>query len=141
MQKVAEHVTHALELTGQRPPSTTAGWVSSLLRDIPVQFAHRSGFVKTDSTDVVERELLAEAATAMHHLAERSYYNFEALPMIAASLSSVNLAERSGVDVRVAQPYGMLGMTVGISKLHRLGNRYFEIARRAATATGDEAGM
>jgi len=141
LESVDRHVKRALEHTGNAPPSSQLGWASDLARNLPEQILHRLRPKSSNVRERVDQELLAEAATAMHHLAERSYYSFDALPMIAASLRSVNLAERAGIDVRVAAPYGMLGMTVGIGKLHRLGHRYFELARRAATATGDDAGL
>lgn len=78
---------------------------------------------------------------ALHHLAELHYFSFDALPMLAASLRSVNLAERSGHSVRIAAPYAMLGMTAGIGKLQSLAYRYFELASEAAKATGDDAGL
>jgi serine/threonine protein kinase/tetratricopeptide (TPR) repeat protein len=141
LESVDRHVARALQHTGHPAPQSRRGWALSLLRDVPEQVLRRILPRDPARLDPLEQEILAEAATAMHHLAERSYFSFDPLPMIAASLRSVNLAERAGVEVRIAEPYAMLGMTAGISKLHVLGNRYFELARGAARATGDDAGM
>lgn len=141
LEAVHHHVVRALGHTGHELPASTLGWTLSLLRDAGEQVRHRTRRRRPAESDPLERDMLAEAATAMHHLAERHYYSFETLPMIAASLRSVNLAERAGVHVRIATPYAMLGMAAGISKLHGLGHRYFELAREAARATGDDGGM
>jgi hypothetical protein len=141
LESVDRHVARALEHTGHPPPQSRLGWALSLLCDVPEQVLRRIRPRDPARLDPLEQEILAEAATAMHHLAERSYFSFDPLPMIAASLRSVNLAERGGIQVRIAEPYAMLGMTAGISKLHVLGTRYFELARAAARATGDDAGM
>jgi tetratricopeptide (TPR) repeat protein len=59
--------------------------------------------------------------------------------MVAASLWSVNHAENAGV--KVPQPYGMLALTVGMSKLRSLGRRYFALARDAAETTQNDVGL
>src|SRR5690606_1788866 len=124
---------------GHAPPRSTLRWALSLLRDAGEQVRRRVQRRDRACPDPLEREMLAEAATAMHHLAERHYYSFHTLPMIAASLRSVNLAERA--DVRIARPYARLGMAAGVSKLHALGHGYFELACAAARETGDDAGL
>jgi len=53
----------------------------------------------------------------------------------------VNLAERAGTGVSVATAYGVLSMTLGISKLHALGRLYGELARTVARETDDRVGL
>lgn len=88
-----------------------------------------------------EREEAREASLAMQRVAVRFYYSFDALPMIASSLRAVNLAERTGGSVSAATTYGMLAMTVGISKLHALGNLYADLAREHGRAADDRSGL
>jgi serine/threonine protein kinase len=139
---VERHILHALEHTGHSPPRSPLGWGWSLLREAGQQLVHRArpGW-SPRRHDQLEQQILVEAALTTHHLAERSYFDFEAMPMIAASLRAVNLGERAGVAVPLAMPYAMLGMAAGISRLPALGERYFELALRTALDTADRAGQ
>lgn len=142
LQAVERHIVRALHLLGCPPPRTPLGWKISFLAELSRRVSRwASAGRPAYEVDALERDILIEAATATHHLAERRYYSFEALPMITASLRAVNLGEHAGVAVRLATPYAMLGMAAGISQLPALGRRYFERARRAAIRTADEAGM
>jgi serine/threonine protein kinase/tetratricopeptide (TPR) repeat protein len=142
LDAVERHVQSALRYTGHPPPRSGLGWKVSLVSELARQLARRAGMgQRTRPRTVRERETLVEAALATHHLAERAYYNFDPLPMIAASLRAVNLGERAGVAVPNAIPYSLLGMTAGISQVSGLAQRYFELARETAESTADDAGM
>jgi len=142
LDAVERHTRRALEHIGHPPPRSPLGWSWSLLRELAQQLLHRLSPAWTQRRpSALEQETLVEAALATHHLAERGYYNSEAVPMIAASLRAVNLGERAGVAVPLATPYALLGMSAGISKLPGLGERYFELARNAALRTADHAGL
>jgi serine/threonine protein kinase/tetratricopeptide (TPR) repeat protein len=141
LDAVERHVLSALRHTRYEPPKSGLGWKLSLVTELARQLVHRAGASKPVRLNALDRETLVEAALATHHLAERSYYNFDSLPMLAASLKAVNLGERAGVAVPNAIPYALLGMSAGISKLSGLAQRYFELAQSAAKSTGDDAGM
>jgi hypothetical protein len=136
-----QHATTALELLGFKPPQTPGGWTLALLRDFSVQLRHRLRAGARPPQSALDRAVFAEASLLMQRLSERFYYNFDALPMIAASLAAVNLGERAATEVQIAKPYGMLGMTVALSKLHRLGHRYFELGHEVAHQTNDQEGL
>jgi tetratricopeptide (TPR) repeat protein len=138
MEAVDEHVRRSLAHLGTRLPETRGQWAIQLLRELPVQVRHRFRGARVSLTEE-DRDRNAEAAYALHQLAERAYYGFDALAMVAASLWSVNYAESGGV--KVAQPYGMLGLTLGMSKLRGTARRYFELARDAAESTADDLGL
>lgn len=123
-----EALGRALELLGEARPRTLA-WTASIARDLPLQLAHRVTKVSV-ARDELERERLAEAARVFDLLAERAYYGLDASVMVAASLRSVNRAERAGVPI--GRPYAMLGITVGLGKLGGLARRYFSLAHEAA---------
>jgi tetratricopeptide (TPR) repeat protein len=136
-----QHATRALELLGFAPPQSAGGWALALFKNLSIQLRHRLGVGGPAPASALERALFAEASMLMQRLSERFYYNFDALPMVAASLASVNLGERAAVGIQIAKPYGMLGMTVGLSKLHRLGDRYFELGNEVARRTNDPDGL
>jgi serine/threonine protein kinase/tetratricopeptide (TPR) repeat protein len=141
LDDVLVHGRRALRWLGEVPPETNGAWVKHLLLNVPLQVMHRlrpGTFVVAGEQ---QREIVREAAIANQRLAVRFYYNFDALPMIASSLRAVNLAERDGENPSAAMPYGMLGITVGISKLHGLGNLYSALAVDVARAAGDRAGL
>jgi eukaryotic-like serine/threonine-protein kinase len=141
LQAVNRHIVCALQHVGHAPPRSTLGWVAAALRDIPRQVMHRTRPSRHVALSPIQREVLTEAALAMHYLAERHYYDFNAVPMVSAGLRSVNLAERADITSRIAKPYAMLGMAAGISGFSALGERYFSLARQAAQVAADDAGM
>jgi serine/threonine protein kinase len=142
LDAVERHVQSALSYTGHPPPRSGLGWKVTLVSELVRQLARCAGQGRRARPRTErERETLVEAALATHHLAERAYFNFDPLPMIAASLRAVNLGERAGVAVPNAIPYAMLGMTAGISKVSGLAERYFELAQATARSTADDAGM
>ncbi len=141
LEEILVHARRALMWLGEPQPETDGAWALHLLRNVPLQVLHRlrpGAFVVADGE---RREMVREASIASQRLAIRYYYNFDALPMIASALRAVNLAERAGSGVSVAATYGMLGMSVGVSKLHALGNRYSDLAREVARAGDDGVGL
>jgi serine/threonine protein kinase/tetratricopeptide (TPR) repeat protein len=145
LAEIETHARRALHWLGEAHPQSSGAWTADLAKNVPAQIAHRllprAFAAKLVAKDDDERARMREAAIAMQRLAVRFYYNFDALPMIACSLRAVNLSERAGSSVSVATTYGMLSMTVGISKLHALGSRYAELARDVARASDDRAGL
>jgi serine/threonine protein kinase len=81
LDAVERHTLRALEHTGHSPPRSALGWNWSLLRELTRQLFHRAAPAWTRRRpNALEQDTLVEAALATHHLAERSYYNFEAEP-------------------------------------------------------------
>jgi serine/threonine protein kinase/tetratricopeptide (TPR) repeat protein len=140
LDRVLQHAERALTHLGIRLPQGSSEWLLDLLRNAPLQILHRLDLRPSTGMSRLDQEIWGEAALAMQRFSERYYYESDALPMLAASLSSVNLAEKAALDVNVARPYGMLGLTVGLSRLPALGQRYFALAREAALRTRDDAG-
>ncbi len=141
LEPVLEHGRRALAWMGEPSPTSNRGWLGHLSYNIGLQLLHRlrpQAFVVAGER---ERELAREASVATQRLAVRYYYNFDALPLIASSFRSVNLAERASTGVSAATAYGILSMTLGISKLHGLGRRYGELARAIAKETDDRVGL
>ena len=98
MEGVDEHVRRSLSYLGTKVPATRGQWAMQLLRELPVQIRHRYLGPRVPPLEE-DRARNAEAAHALHQLAERAYYGFDALAMVAASLWSVNHAESGGVKV------------------------------------------
>jgi serine/threonine protein kinase/tetratricopeptide (TPR) repeat protein len=141
LDSVQTHGRRALAWMNEPSPESSGGWLAHLSYNASLQVLHRlrpRAFVVAKES---ERELAREASVATQRLAVSYYYNFDALPMIAASVRSVNLAERAGTGVSAATAYGVLSMTLGISKLHRLGRTYGELARTVARDAGDRVGL
>ena len=138
---VLVHGSRALAWLGRPLPESDMGWLAQLATDVPRQIVHRLRPEHAATRDPNEAAVEREASIASQRLAVRFYYNFDALPMIASSLRAVNLAEHAGGNVSVAATYGMLGMAVGISKLHALGHLYADLARDVGRATNDRSGL
>ncbi len=137
----SDHSLRALELLGHPSPQTKAAWARLLAKNLAGQVvlsALPRRLVRASSS---ERGPLEDAALAAQRVGQRHYFTFEALPMIAASLLSVNLAERAGTMREIARPYALLGIVVGVSGMHRLARVYFERAFDAARGSDDAYGF
>ncbi len=136
------HAAAALSTLGQPAPKRTLGWLLVLWWNLLRQVLHRRVSPKRlVARAPARRDRFAEAALAAQRIAEQHYYSYESVPMVAASLLAVNLAERAGQFARIARTYAMLGVVVGVSRMPRLADAYFERARARAEETGDLWGL
>ena len=82
-----------------------------------------------------------EAALAAARQARRHYFAGEALPTLANALAATNLAERSAVELPLAETYWELGYVAGVFRMRRLAEAYFRRAHRCAERTLDPEGV
>ena len=128
-----EGALHRLDIPA---PSADLRGAWLLLRETSSQIRLRYGLgpralarVSADTGEAV--------AGAAERLAELWLWRRQSVPMLAATLASVNLAERVGRVDHASRSYAMLGFSLGVSKLGGLAERYFERARQAAEAGND----
>lgn len=128
----------ALELAGHPLPHSRADWKKTLVWQTLVQASHlvTARWRRRPRPD----EAKAEAARAASILAERSFYEGDALAMATASILAVNLAEKLGDFAHVARSYAHLGLFAGLSRLHPLARHYYERARAVSRETLDYRG-
>ncbi len=138
-EECSRRVRTSLELAAHPLPDSRAAWKKSLVLQILIQTSHL--LTARSRRAPVPDEHKLEAARAATVLAERAYYESDALAMATASLLAVNLAEKVGEFALVARSYALIGLFAGLSRLHPLARRYFERARTVARETEDYRGL
>lgn len=133
------HLRACSAIAGIRAPRTLLGWLARLAVEVPRQALHRLGGLPNPAIDPGRRSLLNDAAQALQLIAYRYYFANNSVPLLAASLVSVNAAERAG-GVPVARSYASLGVGFGMSRLAALARRYFDLARASARDFDDLSG-
>lgn len=83
------------------------------------------------------RARLEEASLAAARIAHHYYFAHEAVALMAASLLSINLAERALADDQLTRPYAQIGYFSGIAGFRTRSKVYFARARRNAEAAND----
>ena len=129
------HLRSALGRLGIAQPATKLGWAATIARGVGRQLASR---VRPPTR--VE-PALAEAALASGRMTSCYFFADDSLGLVGSALTAINLAERAGGGVAVAEIYAQLGYVAGLAKLGRVAHGYFATARATATATRDPVGM
>lgn len=133
------HLRACAAIAGFRPPERVGGWLIATLLALPRQIAHRLFGEPAPVRDPARRQLLHDAAQALQFIAYCYYFANNSVPLLAASVLSVNAAERAG-QVRVARSYASLALGFGMSRLSGLARRYFDLARTSSATRGDLSG-
>ena len=84
---------------------------------------------------------LADAALASARMTSYYFFNNDSLGVVGASLQAINLAERAGGRVPVAEIYAQLGYIAKLAKLGAVSRGYFARAHATARATRDGSGL
>ncbi len=134
------HLRAALGHLGESLPQTIHGWRARLAGGAALQLSHRLR-PPLPPVQTLERERLTQAALAAARMTSRFFFADDALAMMSTNLMSVNLAERAGSRVPVAEAYAQLGYVTGLARLPRAARGYFRHARHIADATRDPIGM
>lgn len=139
LSKSDAHLRACVAIAGQPAPHAVGGWLLATLLALPRQVAHRLLGEPEPAREPTRRQLLDDAAQALQVIAYCYYFANNSVPLLAASLLSVNAAERAG-QVPVARSYASLALGFGMSRLSGLARRYFDLARASAAARGDLSG-
>jgi DNA-binding SARP family transcriptional activator/predicted ATPase len=134
-----EHLAHALSLLGQPLPRTQASWALRLLRHVARQAAHRFWPAIGAPRDASQAQRLLDASAALAHLGPIAYQSGEALQTMTMAFWSLNLAEKADSSSELARAFSGCCITIGSIPLHRPAERYGQLARAAARASGDPA--
>jgi tetratricopeptide (TPR) repeat protein len=135
-----EHARRGLSWVGYPLPRSQPGWVLRLLREIPVQVAHRIAPGALAAPSGARRLDTVEASLILVEIATGFVFT-DGAKGFAAGLWAMNLAERAGSDAKLASAYASLGTLLGICRLPRLARSYYALARATAERTNDEAGL
>ena len=132
----------AMRLLGRRVPTSRLGRASWLAWMVGRQALHRVGLGVRGGAPTGDdaRSDKLEIALAASVMAFRYYFIEDMIGVVSMSLRAVNEIESASPRLQVASPYGWLGFSAGLARMHRLARFYFAQAQDAARATGDTAG-
>jgi tetratricopeptide (TPR) repeat protein len=137
LQRCETHSLRALAALGAPLPTARVGWAGALVKQLAVQAGHLALRKRLREHSPLKSDGLHEAALAAARLAYSYYFADDALRLLTTNLLSVNLADRTVDDPRLARPYAQLGYLAGLTRVRRLSSRYFERARRIAAEAHD----
>lgn len=128
----------ALELALEKCGETSAKRpvVLRFLVEVLRQFWHRKAGVLGTAKDPLAQEQLVLSGRAHNMLSELAYFSDEKLLSLLAAVRTLNLQERAGPTVYLGEAYSTLGLLSGIFSLHRVAQRYFELAFHVAQECG-----
>ncbi|MET7966331.1 BTAD domain-containing putative transcriptional regulator [Micromonospora sp. NPDC005305] len=131
------HLEQALDLLGGGVPASTTGRLGMLASQVARRTLDglRPGGVVDRRAD--RREAARERAATCFTIAEVYWVLDEHFPILAASISSLNAAERAGDLDLIVRAQAGLGMIVGTVGLHRLAGRHLRAASGAIDRTND----
>jgi tetratricopeptide (TPR) repeat protein len=84
---------------------------------------------------------VVEAALASAQLTTHFFFNDDSLGLVGAALTAINLAERGGDNLPIAEIYAQLGYAAGLARLGGVARTYFAQARATAASTRDTTGL
>jgi class 3 adenylate cyclase/tetratricopeptide (TPR) repeat protein len=126
------HYKRALARAGRPAPRHTVTLLLDLVWQLAVQLAARAGLARRRSAD----PLLPWASHVHEKLGEIAYFNSGTLPLLHATLTSLNLAERSGTVREAVYGYGALAIGFYGAGQHWLSRVY----NRRSLALAEEKG-
>jgi hypothetical protein len=130
-----------LETIGAEVPESGLRTYVALAREVGRQALHLARPATFEERDHDRRHALREGALAASRLADRHYFADNAIAMMTSSILAVNLAERSGLQAKVARPYTQIAYLAGLARLRPLVARYLRRARETARDTDDPGGL
>ncbi|MBM4089269.1 MAG: hypothetical protein FJ276_07550 [Planctomycetes bacterium] len=140
LRQSARHLERALSLLNTRLPHSRGQVAVSLAGQIWKQARHRlfrPRCVCASDVNTITRRL--EQARIFERLAEIHYLSNDKQRMLHALLSTLNLAEEVGPSPELARAYANGCFAAGVSRLHRIAERYASLGLAVATEVLDPA--
>jgi serine/threonine protein kinase/tetratricopeptide (TPR) repeat protein len=132
------HLTLAVALFGWKSASSSLGLAAQTLAETLVQIAHR--LVDRGREPQGCKPELLDAARAYDHLLQIYYYEAKPLPLVHATLRTLNLAERAGPSPVLASAYANTFAGLALSpRTRNLAQAYLERAERTLREAPDPA--
>ncbi len=133
------HTERSLAELGQPLPGTALGWTTTIARGLAQQAWAKAG-MRPRSRPAGREGTLETAALASARMTSCYFFKDDSVGLIGAALAAVNLAERAGDGVPIAEIYSQLGYVAGLARLAPVARSYFAQARATAETTKDPIG-
>ncbi|MBK9712906.1 MAG: AAA family ATPase [Kouleothrix sp.] len=139
LEQCRASIERALALLDRPLPGADRQLVPSILHQVERQARHRLRPPKP-AADPGEQARLMELARIYDLLCDLRYFETRPLPMIHATMHTLNYAERTGRGTaELARAYASMGVLTGLLRLHRLARSYNRRALAVATAADDHS--
>jgi len=136
-------IERALALLGNPLPATPSGMATAILRQTTRQIRHRLAHLGTQSEAEPSDERQArlfELARVYDLLCDLRYFETKPLPMVHATLHTLNYAERAGSHTaELARAYASVSVVMGLLRLHGPARSYAQRALTVARELDDQA--
>ena len=131
-----EHLVRGLAFYGERMPTSSAGLVLGLAREVLRQMAYRlrGGRIRVNTDRTTG---LRELAGAYEGLVEIFYMQNQSLGSMFCALRSLNLAEKAGPTPERARGFATLGALSGFIPLRAAAESYLRMALETAEQVRD----
>jgi serine/threonine protein kinase/tetratricopeptide (TPR) repeat protein len=133
------HASCALAWTGHSPPESALGWGLRLLREIPIQAAHRLVPGASQAGNARAHGARREATHALQRLAESAFYDSAPLAAASAILWGLNEAESARASLDISRSYADIGLLCAQFRLPGVARHYLALSRAAAEKGADES--
>ncbi len=132
------HLERAVALFGWKSARSAFGLALQTLLGVLVQIMHRLLGRGTERSASAAR--LLDSARAYDHLLQIRYFEAAPLPLLHATLRTLNLAERAGPSPELASAYANTFAGLALSPpIRKLAPKYLERAERCLAAAPDAA--
>ncbi len=136
---LATHSRSALDELGRPPPATRLRLAASIAAGLGQQLWTRT--LRRRAPSLATEPAVVEAALASAQMTTHFFFNDDSLGLVASALTAINLAERGGDNLPIAEIYAQLGYAAGLARLGGVARTYFAQARATAATTRDTTGL
>ncbi len=136
---LATHSRRALDELGRPLPTSRLRLAASIARGLGQQLWTRT--LRRRSPALASEPAVVEAALASAQMTTHFFFNDDSLGLVGAALTAVNLAERGGDNLPIAEIYAQLAYAAGLARLGGVARTYFAQAHATAASTRDTIGL
>ena len=136
---LARHSRAALDELGRPLPASRLRLAVSVAAGVGQQLWTRT--LRRRGPSQTSEPAVVEAALASAQMTTHFFFNDDSLGLVGAALTAVNLAERGGQNLPIAEIYAQLGYAAGLARLGGVARTYFAQARATAASTRDTTGL
>jgi serine/threonine protein kinase/tetratricopeptide (TPR) repeat protein len=134
MAEAREHLTTSAILLGAKPSSQpTLGLLGEVLRQLGHRYLPARWFIREGE----QARMAIEASRCYERLAHIAFFDNQTIPLVYASMRSLNLAENAPKSPELTRAYGTIGNACGLVPLHAVARFYERKAEETQQSVPD----